>query len=61
MVGVLGCLYVELHCPFGYGGNCCLQLLWAAWSEVVTFHPVRLWIHSVSSRDFSVRPDGGEI
>ena len=44
-----------------YGSIRCLQLMLSAWLEVVVIYPVRLWIYSVSSRDFSVCLSGEEI
>ena len=39
---------------FWYGCSRCQQLLLSAWLEVVVIYPVRFWIYSVSSRDFSL-------
>ena len=39
---------------FWYGSSRCQQLLLSAWLEVVVIYPVRFWIYSVSSRDFSL-------
>ena len=39
---------------FWCGSNRCQQLLLSAWLEVVVIYPVRFWIYSVSSRDFSL-------
>ena len=46
---------------FWYGSNRCQQLLLSAWLEVVVIYPVRFWIYSVSSRDFSVCLSGEEF
>ena len=60
-------LNAELHLArsrtvqFWYGSNRCLQPLLSAWLEVLVIYPVRFWIYSVSSRDFSVFLSGEEI
>ena len=46
---------------FWYGSNRCQQLLLSAWLEVVVIYPVRFWIYSESSRDFSVCLSGEEF
>ena len=46
---------------FWYGSSRCQQLLLSAWLEVVVIYPVRLWIYSLSSRDFSLCLSGEEF
>ena len=51
----LGCISHALCTViFWYGCSRCQQLLLSAWLEVVVIYPVRFWIYSVSSRDFSL-------
>ena len=46
---------------FWCGSNRCQQLLLSAWLEVGVIYPVRFWIYSVSSRDFSACLSGEEF